>query len=538
MCGIAAWIKKSHSYSLDNDTLKSAANTIQHRGPDRSKTLLLNEARLDFHRLCINGIDESSDQPFSTQSDWHLICNGEIYNYKMLSECHPIQSNSDCEVIIRMLDGGMNVGDIAASLDGVFAFFAVNPTAKKAVAARDLYGVRGLYYADHPNLSFAIASELKALHSAKCTNIKPFQPNTWLEIDYSNLTDIQMQWGHFNHPFLPKYYRSVFTNENRCIRAIQQTLKAAVKKRIMSDRLPIGCFLSGGFDSSIVAALLVEQLNNPKDLHTFSIGMKGGTDLKFAKEVAEHLGTTHHEVVVTEKEMLDALPHALQSMETFDTTTVRAGTGMWLLSQWIAKHSDVRVIFSGEGADELSGSYLYFRMAPSAEAYHNECLRLCKDLHRFDVLRADQSTASAGLEVRVPFLDKAFTNLYLHVDPELRRPRDISGKQIEKYLLRKSFEHYLPSSVAWRIKEAFSDGVSSNTKSWFEIIQDHVSTLDVQSESYEYLPPMIPESQWYRKVFQDLYPGCENVIPYYWLPLWSGDVQDPSARVLSTYDAK
>ena len=538
MCGIAAWIKKSQEYSLDNATLNAAAKSIQHRGPDRSKTLLLKNTRLDFHRLCINGINELSDQPFSTTSDWHFICNGEIYNYKMLSECHPIQSNSDCEVIIRMLDSGMSVKEVAGSLDGVFAFFAVNPTLKKAVAARDLFGVRGLYYAEHPELSFAIASELKALKKADCTNIKPFEPNTWVEINYSNLSDIQMQWGNFNNPFLPKFYRTVFTNEERCIRAIQQTLKAAVKKRMMSDRLPIGCFLSGGFDSSIVAALLVDQLENPKDLHTFSIGMEGGTDLIYAKEVAEHLGTTHHEVVVTEQEMLDALPCALQSMETFDTTTVRAGTGMFLLSQWIAKHSDVRVIFSGEGADELSGSYLYFRMAPSAEAYHNECLRLCKDLHRFDVLRADQSTASAGLEVRVPFLDKAFTNFYLHVDPELRRPRNISGKQIEKYLLRKSFEDYLPSSVAWRIKEAFSDGVSSKTKSWFEIIQDHVSSLEIKNQVYEYLPPAIPESKWYRELFQKFYPKCDRVIPYYWLPLWSGDVQDPSARVLSTYDVK
>ena len=335
-------------------------------------------------------------------------------------------------------------------------------------------------------------------------------------------------------------YRPIFTNEDRALRAIRNTLRSGVKKRLMADRLPIGCFLSGGLDSSIVAALIVENMKNPKDLYTFSIGMEGSTDLHNARIVADYLGTTHHEILVTEDDMLNALPEALKSMETFDTTTVRAGTGMWLLSKWIYNNTNVRVIFSGEGSDELSGSYLYFRNAPSLEEYHKECIRLCDDLHRYDVLRADKATAAHGLEVRVPFLDREFTNIYLRVDSSLRSPR--GDKKIEKYLLRKAFEYILPPTIVWRVKEAFSDGVSSQKKSWFQIIQDHVrETIEEEElngyESLEYLPTSIPESQWYRHMFQTYYPGRDKIIPYYWLPKWSGDVKDPSARVLETYDS-
>ncbi len=539
MCGLTAWVKRNNSeYPLSN--LSSAAGTVQHRGPDRTKTELLDgphglEARIDFHRLCINGLDGGGDQPFHV-GDWYCVVNGEIYNHRQLEDCYPAASTSDCEVVAQMLSQGRSANEVARSLDGVFAMFAINMKEQKAVVARDIFGVRALYWGSGPNLAFCVASEMKALHAAGCDVINVFPPSTCMEVYFGDggLTFSSTQYWP---SFTLRNFQPLICEENRAIRTCQTLLRAAVKKRIMADRLPIGCFLSGGLDSSLIAALLVEQLDSPTDLHTFSIGMSGSADLKYAQTVATFLGTTHHQVVVSEEEMLAAIPDALRHMETFDVTTIRAGTGMFLLSQWISKHSSVRVIFSGEGSDELSGSYLYFRNAPSATAYQEECLRLCADLHRYDNLRADKATSAHGLEVRTPFLDREFANIYLRIDPALRRPRQIDGRQIEKYLLRISFQHSLPKSVVWRTKEAFSDGVSSNQKSWFEIIQDHVGTLALAPVQSRRLPPAFPEAQWYRNLYEKAYSAKhDHLIPYYWLPKWQGgDVVDPSARVLDTY---
>lgn len=515
-----------------------AANSIQHRGPDRTRTIVLDNAvRIDFHRLCINGLDSASDQPFHV-GDWHVCANAEIYNHRHLEERYPTRSKSDCEVIAHMLDQGCTVRETAKELDGVFSLFGANTVQKRAVIARDVFGVRALYWGSGPDLLFCVASEMKALRLAGCDEIRVFPPNTWMEVRYGEDDPGIVGMGHYWPTLTVQRYPPLICDEERAIRTCQTLLRRAVKKRIMSDR-PIGCFLSGGLDSSLIAALLVEQMPSPKDLCTFSIGMPGSPDLKHAQDVATFLGTTHHQVVVSEEEMLAAIPETLRHIESFDVTTVRASTPMFLLSKWIAEHSSVRVIFSGEGADELSGSYLYLRHAPSKEAYQEECLRLTADLHRFDNLRADKSTAAHGLEIRTPFLDREFANMYLRIDPGLRQPRAVGEKQIEKYLLRKSFPTVIPDSVLWRTKEAFSDGVSSSTKSWFQVIQEHVAAhqtlVPVRSPR---LPPAFPEAHWYRNLYEKFYGHqYDHLIPYYWLPRWQGDVQDPSARVLSTYDA-
>ena len=270
-----------------------------------------------------------------------------------------------------------------------------------------------------------------------------------------------------------------------------------------------------------------------KPVHTFSIGFEGSTDCYYARMVAKHLGTVHHEVIVTPQDMIEAIPEVIRLIESYDTTTVRASTPMYLLCKYISQHTDVRVVFSGEGSDEVSGSYLYFHQAPNEKEFHEETLRLVKDLHYFDVLRCDKSTASNGLEVRVPFLDRDFLQFYLHLSPSLKMPAKYS---IEKYLLRKAFEDLLPNEVTWRIKEAFSDGVSSKEDSWFSIIQRHVNTLSLKdSERGVYLPPILKETRWYRSIYDKVYHGREELLPYYWLPRWVGDVSDPSARVLSVY---
>jgi asparagine synthase (glutamine-hydrolysing) len=318
----------------------------------------------------------------------------------------------------------------------------------------------------------------------------------------------------------------------------------------MSDR-PIGCLLSGGLDSSLITSIvsrLYRELGHTDKLRTFSVGLEGSTDLRYARMVADYLDTNHTELILTEEDMLAAIPEVIKMTETYDTTTVRASTPMYLLCKHIKETTDITVLFSGEGSDEASGSYLYFHNAPSVDEFHKETMRLLKDLSYFDVLRCDKSTAGAGLEVRVPFLDRDFLDFYMSIPPRMKIP---SYSYIEKYLLRKAFDTeedkyglyytkgYLPYDVLWRQKEGMSDGVSSKTRGWFQVIQEHVQKLDseglIPSVNYTHNPPLIKESEWYRQIYNQLYPGCDELIPYYWLPRWCGDVKDPSARVLKVY---
>ena len=509
MCGIVAW------FSNTPDQFAEKSDRIRHRGPDTSSSLTLEGVALHFHRLAINGLDPASNQPF-TVGEWCVVCNGEIYNARILTERFPCASKSDCEVIPQMFAAGEDAKAVCSQLDGVFAFVAVHTPSKQAVVARDPFGVRALYVG-RSNGMFGVASEAKVLHDA-CDDVFPFPPGSFALVDYSDLENVRVETTRYTQPLAD--YRPTFFRENYLLRACRHILRAAVQKRLMADRLPIGCFLSGGLDSSIVCALLCEFID-PAQLHTFAIGMEGGTDLRHARTVAEYFGTTHHEVIVTEDEMLAAVPRVVKQIESWDTTTVRASTPMFLLSEWITANTDVRVVFSGEGSDELSGSYLYFRNAPSVEAYQAECVRLCEDLHRYDVLRADKSTAGHGLEVRVPFLDRNFVHFYLRADPALRRP--LNG--VEKPLLRKAFEGRLPSEVVWRVKEAFSDGVSGE-RSWYQVADEHAKHLGKKDEA-----------SWYRSLFDEAYFGRRDWIPYQWLPKWCGDVTNPSARVLTTYNA-
>ena len=311
-------------------------------------------------------------------------------------------------------------------------------------------------------------------------------------------------------------------------------LQEAVKKRMMSER-PIGCLLSGGLDSSLITAL-VSKYYKEAPLKTFSIGLEGSEDLKYARKVADYLGTEHHELVVSEKDMLNFIETDIVQIESYDTTTVRASVPMLMLCKYIREKTDVIVIYSGEGSDEASGSYLYFHNAPSPAEFQNECVRLIEDLNRFDVLRCDKSTAGAGLEARVPFLDKAFLEHYMSVPAEMKVPKD----GMEKWFLRKAFEDekMLPSEVLWRTKDGMSDGCSSKTKPWYSIIQDYVDTVisdeefEASKSKYKHNPPKIKESLYYRKIFDKHYPGQAHLTPYYWLPKWSGDVSDPSGRIV------
>ena len=299
-----------------------------------------------------------------------------------------------------------------------------------------------------------------------------------------------------------------------------------------TDR-PVGCFLSGGLDSSLVASLVAKYMKKTK-LLTFSVGMEGATDLIAARKVADYIGSEHHELVVLKEDMIAAIPRVIERIESYDITTVRASTGMVLLSDYIKKNFDTTVIFSGEGADELSGSYKYFDNAPTAEDMQAESTRLVKDLQYYDVLRCDKSVSGAGLEARTPILDMKFVDFYMRINPIYKR-----NHPIEKRLLREAFRPYelLPQEILDRKKEAFSDGVSDLETPWFKIIQDHCDTIISDSDfsnmvlAYDHNVPFSKESLWYRQIFERFYPNRANTIPYFWLPKWTTE-KDPSARLL------
>jgi asparagine synthase (glutamine-hydrolysing) len=519
MCGIFAALGST------SETLESCSNTIQHRGPDHTSfTQVTPTVALGFHRLAINDLTDNGNQPLTHPDYPHswLICNGEIYNHRQLVSTYDLKprSGSDCEVIL-LLYHKIGMEETLRQLDGYFALVLVDGS--ETYVARDPIGVRSLYIGTKQDQVY-VASELKAIHTL-CDTIQLFPPSSmWKYSDrsYTSYLDI------CKAPIIEDTYETAVTN-------VRTLLEQAVEKRVDNTERPIGCLLSGGLDSSIICAL-VQQCSlrrTGKPIHTFSIGMAGSTDVKFARMVAEHLQTIHHEVIVTKEQMLAAIPEVIRTIESYDTTTVRASTPMWLLSEYISKNTDIRVVFSGEGSDELSGSYLYFYHAPSDEEFYQETVRLTRELHYFDVLRCDKSISRHGLEARVPFLDKAFIHYYLHLLPEHKRP---TKQMFEKKLLREAFQDLLPSAVVWRTKEAFSDGVSSKEESWYQMIQRHVESVDVAEVEYAHNPPVLKETKWYRAMFETYYPGWEKVLPYYWLPRWTGSGHDPSARVLKVYE--
>jgi asparagine synthase (glutamine-hydrolysing) len=575
MCGIFVFFSKSDQSVLSPELIK-------HRGPDETRGLNVKvkvnggtgTVQLQFHRLSINGTIVDASQPFNHDNEVYLLANGEIYNHLELEQ-NPTIGESDCAVILEMyLKHGIEY--TIKMLDGEFAFSIVDLRNRTIVVGRDHIGVRSLYYMKKAG-SFAVCSELKglvsktpsaSLHGAS-QPVDQF-PNRHYGIYNMDTEEFKLyaydvpMWSPERHEalFLPGGADSTPESELTC--EIGGLLFNAVKKRLMCDRKTsqgtpaIGAFLSGGFDSSIVAALAQDLLIGP--IHTFSIGFKDAPDLLAAREVARHIGSIHHEYVVTKEYMLSLLPEVVRQIESYDITTVRASTFMYALSKYIREeHPDIVVLLSGEGPDEASGSYMYFYNAPSYREFFDETMRLLDDLRYFDCLRGDKATAGHSLEIRVPFLDKDFLEYYmLSVHPKFKLiPRDANGKGgMEKYILRKSFDGWknrqggpiLPSSIIWRPKEAMSDGVSQLGEglSWFQIIQSHISNMKRVTECAHAFGGnssaggVAIEREWYREIFNAYYPGCSHLIPYYWLPRWSytadgRPVEDPSARVLSVY---
>ena len=532
MCGIFALLKKYGKISYEEyKTYVQYSQKIKHRGPDNTQYITLNDNKLlfGFHRLSINDVSTAGNQPLVLDGKYFLICNGEIYNHKELISDNNFKttSKSDCEVILHLYKK-YGIKKTLELISGYFAFALWDNEHDKLLFARDPIGVRSLYIG-HNTEMVSICSELKGIPDE--LNVQQFHPGSWWE------DGIYYRYYNYEYPLIGLKDTTLDFNyiifNDHGDKSIYEDVKDLVGGSVSYVYSDINYGLkvcSGGWVGAI-------PLTKPGLIH--NIGMKGSTDLYNAQIVAKHIQSSHVEVIKEPEQMLNVIEDVIYHTETYDTTTVRASTPMYLLSKYIKENSDIVVVFSGEGSDEASGSYLYFQNAPSDDAFQDECIRLIKDLHYFDCLRCDKSTASNGLEVRCPFLDKEFINDYMSLPIEWKRPKD----GIEKWFIRKAFDGtgLLPDEILWRKKEAFSDGVSSTEKSWYQIIQEHIDSkvsdneFNINKDKFEINKPFLKESYYYRTIFDRFYPNKANTIPYYWLPKWSGNTNDPSARVLKIY---
>ena len=545
MCGIFGYISK---FLLTENVIKTHGisrgfNKIRDRGPNNTQHCLIDNIYLGFHRLAINDLSENGNQPMQL-NNYFLVCNGEIFNYKKLKEefNFEFRSNSDCEIILHLYDyyvkeNRKDIFNIICNLlDGEFAFILYDGNKQKTYIARDPYGVRPLFFGRSEFGDYVFSSELKGMCNL-VESANQFNPGKYMVLKNNNIDNILKNKNIICYSMK---YHSINTNmienskhiEDNIIKEINSVFKEAVYKRMMSDR-EICSLLSGGLDSSLVSAILSKKLG-PNKLKTFSIGLKGSPDLEYAKNVAEHIKSIHHSIEIEEEEFLNYIEEVIYKIESYDITTVRASVGNYLVGKYIKENSNCKVVFNGDFSDEVAGGYRYFKNTSNPDMFHNECVRLLENIHYYDCLRSDRSISTHGLECRVPFADKDFVNYYMSIDSKLR----MSDKRIEKYLIRKAFEkeELLPEDVLWRKKEAFSDGVTSETRSWHKIIEEFVdkkisdNDFKTLQNNFSFNKPLTKEALYYRIIFERTYNKFENIIPYFWMPKWCGDVSDPSAR--------
>ncbi len=508
MCGIATIFNiKEQTPALRKKALEMAKK-IRHRGPDWSGIYCGKTAILAHERLSI--VDpQSGRQPlFSPDRNQVLAVNGEIYNHreirKQYAGHYEFQTGSDCEVILALYrDKGI---DFLEDLNGIYAFALYDEEKDDFLIARDPIGVIPLYIGRDKDGKVYCASELKALEGF-CDEYEPFLPGHY----YIGSEGKMKRW--YKRDWMD--YDAVKDNGGNAT-DIRAALDEAVKRQLMSD-VPYGVLLSGGLDSSVISALAKQhaskriETDSRQDawwpqLHSFAVGLKGAPDLAKAREVAEHIGTVHHEINYTIQEGLDAVRDVIYFIETYDVTTVRASTPMYLLAR-VIKSMGIKMVLSGEGADEVFGGYLYFHKAPNAKAFHEETVRKLSKLHLYDCLRANKSLAAWGVEGRVPFLDKDFLDVAMRLNPELKM---CPGKTIEKKIVREAFADLLPESVAWRQKEQFSDGVGY---SWIDTLKqitaEAVSDEQIAhaAERFPINPPMNKEEYYYRSIFEEYFPS-------------------------------
>ncbi|MDR0815525.1 MAG: asparagine synthase B [Bacteroidales bacterium] len=508
MCGFVGVFEVTQNILEMRKQALKMAKKIRHRGPDWSGVYCEGTTIMAHERLSIVDIASGGQPQYSKDRNLILAVNGEIYNHQTIRQRHKnsykFQSQSDCEVILSLYNE--KGADIFEDLSGIYAFALYDKTNDAYLIGRDPIGIIPLYYGYDDHGQFYVASELKALEGY-CSDIREFPAGHYL---YSKEGREPKRW--YKRDWME--YGNVKNNLSD-IDVLRDGLEAAVHRQLMSD-VPYGVLLSGGLDSSVISAIAKryskKRIEDGTDawwpqLHSFAVGLKGSPDLISAREVANHIGTVHHEIHFTIEEGLDAISDVIYHIETYDVTTVRASTPMYLLARFI-KSMGVKMVLSGEGADELFGGYLYFHKAPNAQAFHEETVRKLDKLHLYDCLRANKSLAAWGVEGRVPFLDFEFIDIAMRLNPQDK----MSGKgKIEKHILRKAFEEYLPEKIVWRQKEQFSDGVGYN---WIDTLkataEQKVSDHQMArvAERFPINPPMSKEEYWYRSIFEEHFPSA------------------------------
>ena len=507
MCGIVCALNIKEESSVLRNKVLEMSKKLRHRGPDWSGIYCDKNVVLAHERLAI--VDpKSGKQPlFSKDERYVLAANGEIYNHKdlrNLTKNFEYQTNSDCEVIISLFDKYRD--KFIDKMNGIFGFVIYDKKENEFFIARDHMGIIPLYIGWDKNKIFYVASELKALEGT-CEKIEVFPPGQYMSSkDFKYKKWYTRDWTDFEN-----------IKENKTnLNDLKVGLEQAVRRQLMSD-VPYGVLLSGGLDSSITSALAKKFSkkrieNNDKSeawypqLHSFSVGLKGSPDLKAAKLVSEHIGSIHHEVIFTVQEGIDAIKDVIFHIETYDVTTVRASTPMYLMARMI-KSMGIKMVLSGEGADELFGGYLYFHKAPNPKEFHKETVRKLEKLYQYDCLRANKSLAAWGIEGRVPFLDKEFIDIAMKINPA---DKMITKERMEKWVVRKSFEDYLPAEVAWRQKEQFSDGVGYTwIDSLKELVENEVSDNMFKNASnrFPFQTPQNKEEYFYRSIFESHFPS-------------------------------
>ena len=548
MCGIVCAFDLKESSEVLRPKVLSMAKSIRHRGPDWSGIFSNDKALMAHERLAIVDPTSGKQPLFSEDQKLVLAANGEIYNHTELRAQfegrYNFQTKSDCEVILALYKEKGN--SFLDELNGIFGFAIYDVETDSYLIARDHMGIIPLYIGWDENGTFYVASELKALEGV-CTKIELFPPGHYLDSNEGELK----RW--YSRDWMK--YDAVKDNETDILK-LRTALEDAVHRQLMSD-VPYGVLLSGGLDSSITSAIAKKYADkriesNDQDkawwpqLHSFAIGLEGSPDLAAAQKVAVHLDTIHHEIKFTIQEGIDAIRDVIYHLETYDITTIRASTPMYLLARAI-KAMGIKMVLSGEGADEIFGGYLYFHKAPSSKDFHEENVRKLDKLHMYDCLRANKSLASWGIEGRVPFLDKEFMDVAMSINPE---DKMINGERMEKWVLRKAFEDMLPESVAWRQKEQFSDGVGYD---WIDTLKEMVDSevSDEQLENAKYkFPIQTPSSKeefYYRSIFTDHFPSdtaalsvpsvpsvaCSSPIALEWDESFK-NMNDPSGRAVAS----
>ncbi len=537
MCAIL-----TYTGDADEQLVKEMLGRMKDRGPDMDRIVKIENRKgiMGFNRLSIMGPNPSGMQPFIHNGNM-VVCNGELYGFENLKSYlkslgERFESESDCEIILPLYE---RLGTaLFGFLDAEFACVIYDAGKDDFIAARDPIGIRPLYYGYDNKKQIIFASEPKAL-TGVCKEIKPFPPGHYYSEGkftcYRDMTEVSRKECSKGSG---KNEIPVDESLEEIAERIHDKLILGVEKRLSAD-VPVGFLLSGGLDSSLVCGIAAAKLKRP--IETFAIGMDiDAIDLKYARKVADFIGSNHHEVIISKQNVLDALEPVIEALGTFDITTIRASIGMYLLCRWIRKNTDIRVVLTGEISDELFG-YKYTDFAPSAQAFQEEAAKRIRELHMYDVLRADRCISANSLEARVPFGDLDFVNYVMNIDPE----RKLNTYGIGKYLLRHAFEKddFIPREILMREKAAFSDAVGHSLRDDLIELAENCYTEEEYEEKrkqYKHAQPFTKESLLYREIFEKYYKGQSEMVVDFWMPNkeWEGcNVNDPSARVLSNYGA-